>query len=230
MSDEVRACSREGCGNVADRAFCVDCEGRIRQALGDLPGLWESLREELEPSSRPGLPVSGSKDPPAPLNVQAAALRDDIEGWLKDQVTALRHEQGYDVEPHPRLWSRPYRVVQRSAWLTRHLAVLLAAPFGATAGVELLDLHFRARSLLGLLDPPDRLPAPCFVCDMRALVRHNGESQVRCEPKAGGCGRRWQEQEYEWLVHSAATGLVEPERPANELRLASGWDGSGGRG
>lgn len=74
---------------------------------------------------------------------------------------------------------------------------------GAQACLEIMDVKWQARRLLGEVRGKDRMPMPCPVCDELALVHWHGADQVQCE----ACDGIWPEDDYHWLVRVLAADL-----------------------
>jgi hypothetical protein len=58
------------------------------------------------------------------------------------------------------------------------------------------------RRLLGVVPLRHHLPAPCpeVSCDLMTLWRNDGEDDVYCDTRQGGCGRTWSADDYARLV------------------------------
>jgi len=93
---------------------------------------------------------------------------------------------------------------------TRPAGLVLEDLDGAAAGLEVLHLHYRCRSVLGetRAAPQELLGVPCRVCDMLALRRaeppaHPDDPSWWSE--CAGCGDRMREDTYhDWVRLCAA--------------------------
>jgi len=159
--------------------------------------------------------VSASPDPPCPIRIDVAALRDEIvrvaTTWAEPVADLLRIRWDTQaVASH----TRPAVALQRA---TRILATNIPALLnlrgvevqtwadngwywahepadGLDGALELLRLHEVTRAALGRNRLVHQLPAPCpdVDCGEMRLVREDGAGQVDCE----ACGRVWTEEEY----------------------------------
>lgn len=157
--------------------------------------------------------VSGTREPPAPLDLSVDALMREMVTCLVDWDTVC-HDPPYPSGP-----VRPaVALAAASRALRRDLGGLLTQPAaaharrgrvidldGRDAGREVLRLHHRARLLLRLVKHVEECPAPCPACDTYGLTRESGSDSVWCET----CNRLMSYEEYlrwvETLLNDTAT-------------------------
>lgn len=218
-------------GALGYRAFCEACRADIDLALGDLPGYWLLLRAELGTPASDGLHMHMPFGPSVPIRLDIdAQMRLMIEtlcSW-EERVRDMARLTILDT-PLSR-WRRGGKAIAQSArTLGLHLDVLLAlsvAPMwrlrdgvmgtedmdGAAAGLEVLHLKYRARSILGETTPPP-VPLPGIICrrkacDLRALYRAEPPQHEGAKAwwsVCAACGDRMTEPEYRtWTTRCAA--------------------------
>ena len=104
---------------------------------------------------------------------------------------------------------------------------------GADAGLEILALHHRGRSLLGQTRrPPVKLDGvPCKQCDLKELAQPADRPQYKSE--CASCGHLMTPQEYaswagQYKAYAVAMGLTPPENE-DRVPLEAARAGTGGR-
>lgn len=75
---------------------------------------------------------------------------------------------------------------------------------GADAGLEILHLHARARSMLGLTPRHEDLPVPCWSCGLKAVRRWDGSAGLADEAECSGCGETYTHDRYTLLIRQVA--------------------------
>jgi hypothetical protein len=170
--------------------------------------------------------VTSTRDLPIPISVTLEALRAEIDtelqAWAEPVAEQLNVEWDTAAMGHTRMAVRVQRAAQllanavdtllaldpqeHPAW--EHGEPVRAPEFlpdhvqdtvirdGVDGALALLHLHRLAYSAAGRTELVHRLPTPCPWCDFRALVRHNGSSEVTCE----NCRRHIEERHYSWFV------------------------------
>lgn len=194
MSD---ACAVPSCDDQTANGLCGRHTYRLRLALSELPRLYVELNIALaDPSDTTpvGSKVTTSKAPPAPINIAARALAEDMVNAVIDAETKYRRTRGWS--PTPSRGREGPQLVRSADFCARVLADLLRYEFGISFGVELLRIANIARVVLGQVRLVHRLPAPCPTCDCLALERADGADRVTC----CYCGRTFTEDEYARLV------------------------------
>ena len=193
---------------------CDGCRRRIDVDLSEIVDLYALLPTALEPGPSTGQRVSGSREAPLPLRVDPLDLalpvrnpgpvRDDARlqtghqpvavrlWWIVDDWRSVRGQGERQPEP---------TVVTLTGWLRHRLDWACDHhPAIDEAAAELRTMTGELRAVLGRSELRHRLPAPCPDCDMLTLYRDDGSDYVEC----GSCHRLWTEDEYAWLVRTAA--------------------------
>lgn len=218
----INSMVREGATIPAARGLCPPCETIVADAITQLPGDYAELVVHLgDRGGGGGERVSGSPDPPWPLNPALLTLAEHTvtEATLWAEPVAERLNITWDsrlVDRH----TRPGAALQRATRLLHaHLPVLLALPDqpvrewaqdgvyhhwtdrdGLDGAVELLRCHQQTRLYLRKTRLVHQLPAPCPSCDQVALVRYDGDDDVECRR----CRRTWAYEDYDRLVYVLA--------------------------
>lgn len=183
----------DGQPNITGEGICQYCRTRVERDLQAAPAVYTRMHLTLSPGENGETePVSGTPSPPAPLDLAkidaGRALMRTLVAWhtavaradaLMFMPTASR--EGWRVDYACKILLPR---VDRACAVAPDLAVQLAR-----------DVHYTKR-LLGELNPPYRLVAPCPECDLRALVRYDGTDVVRCR----ACGAQWAYELYRHLA------------------------------
>ena len=238
------------------RAFCESDRNLIEQCLRDLPGLEVRVHAEIGSRSRVyGPRVSTSRTPPVPINLDVDELLRDLAQVLvswHERVADVARLSAPDGTVRaacavlaPRvdvLLALPAEPMTRPVWL-RDAAALPAGTLGlvhatagyadtiqqlsgADAGLEVLNLHFRCRRLLGETRAPARhLPAPCAMpCGYKQLFEVlDGDGQwdgARCRQ----CGTQYTLEEYRDLAAEAGDTLRRAGARRRTAAVAGAWD------
>lgn len=189
------------------------CDGDrlwLHRTLGEIPTLHARLRDALVPGQAQGQRVSGSREAPLPLRVDALDLgmparlpepTDAARAHPEDQIGSLSVASVLDS------WVRDWREVRNMREIAPVPTVVTLArwlrdrlDWACTNHSAVDEFAHEMRSLLRALRAacgveevrPELLDAPCSRCDTRAMYRLPGEDRVEC----GGCGRRLTEDEY----------------------------------
>jgi predicted RNA-binding Zn-ribbon protein involved in translation (DUF1610 family) len=202
------------------RPFCDRDREYLIQAIADLPAKYMHLRTELPRTTGQGQRVSGSRTPPAPLRLDVDALMVDlthvVNTWAeivaavaglvdacRDLDTACRTLTRWvdallSLGPWPVVRYLPlHEAAQLPAGTTGHVhanagyAVANVDLDGAGAGLELLKLHARCRSTLGMTRRRDLLHVPCHQCGRIALYREEKADGLQDEAYCGHCGETY---------------------------------------
>ena len=143
------------------------------------------------PESAPSLPIRADL---IDLQAEMVAVFVAVEDAIRADRNLSRRKR--NLAPHAAL-AHALRIADAHyGWLAKDAAV--------PACNAILNVHRRARRALGLNTLVHRLPAPCPSCDMRTLIRVDGDDVVRCR----ACHTSWAESEYRLLVRV----LVEENR------------------
>lgn len=152
--------------------LCHGCIEQIQGYLGRLPHLVEALRTALKRplgSSLGGGRVSGSKEPPAPYDV-------NVDAEIVAVLEAVFRAGGWKVQIRD-LVSRP--VEPFDVW--RKGAMLRNFPLsGVERALDLRRIHNRVDQMVGLTRVWMRRQARCPECDLRTLGMWSGDDTIRC--------------------------------------------------
>lgn len=155
--------------------------------------------------------VSGSREAPVPINVDAVDLtlpphgdRLTAEGrlWWEDQIGHLSVAMELDLIA--RSWAAELRhrlpdptVPALTVWLCDRTEWACDRYLGVDADAETIArLRGTLRTMVGDVPPrPERMGAPCPGCDLVTMVRRPGEDKVECAN--GDCRRVLTVEEYD---------------------------------
>ena len=224
-------CVIDGTTELESGRVCHRCELREAQRLADIVRMHAQLGAFLEPGTTAVQRVSGSREAPLPLLVDAldlaaparvTALRpswDPEQGrmriYFEDQMGEIAVPSVLDS------WVRDWisyswcpsehlpvpTVVRLAGWLTTWLPYAVKDhPALDEYSREINDLWYALRRTVGDMPaPPVRLWTPCRDCGQLALIRQPGEDRpIRCV----NCRHDMTEDAYsQWskLVHADAT-------------------------
>ena len=162
--------------------WCSACSSRISQRLGQLDDLACILQAFADGHrDAPDSPlIAASSEPMSPS--QAGDAADDLARMLGGWEHAYRDHRKW---PYPRRdpdlasW-----ITACSAWLSSHLAAILASPLGEDFGAEVLSWHAglagQAKAGTRKLAKPMRCPG----CRQLTLTWTEGEATVHCSDPA----------------------------------------------
>lgn len=208
---------------TAPGLLCRTDTSAVRTAIQQLPMDYVELSTMLRKSSTGDGPVSGTREPPAPLRLGVAVLADEILDETERWATVVAESVGMWYLP---AGTRLQRLQCAAGWLTGLYERLLTLPAtwharldpseqllsgrdvtrcelesGMTGVLQLLDLHERTRMLGGRTQRAERMQAPCPQCHRLALERQEGASHVDCRR----CGFRTTLDSYERSASVLAT-------------------------
>lgn len=192
--------------------ICVPCERHVRDALVDLPTDYVELDTILgRTSGAAGQFVSGTPELAVPIRLAVEAVQADIVHtatiWAEAVAEILR--VGWDSR-HAALTRPGARLQRATTLLAPSLPVLFALrdvahvdwdedghlaavdQDGLDGALKLLELHDRARGVLGRTRHVNRLRTPCPECDRQALEHPDGGDVVTCTY----CRMTWTWDEY----------------------------------
>lgn len=142
----------------------------------------------------------------------------DIPGYVRVQVTNWRDrldDKGGWGDPEFVIEAAP---TQRAAdWLSVHLDWALAQPFAADLVREITDATWTARRRFPVDAEPKVADAQCFECGNQ-LICHSGDEGYSPDYICGGCGQRYNEEQYK----QALLYLRTREQAAMEVRITAG--------
>ena len=227
---------------IADEEnICEDCARTAGWEIGDLPGDYFDLSNNLVPRTTPS---DGMPPPPNPAE-SSPPLDLSVDELMRAIVWAsalweipLREHLALPPAPDGPTGIRPGYLTSRACLLLAGRVVDLAAlpPMwsyidgvdaepvladGVAAIRTLRSLHRRARQKLGVTGFAIRLPGICPApsCGAADLRRSSGSDEVHC----GACARRWPWTEYRRYVALVGSGelLPQPAPTTRNLRGAS---------
>lgn len=197
-------CQRSGCRgpdghpNPTPRALCEPCRALLDRTLDGFPRWYVQLGQELPKGSSGGEIVSGTREPPLPLNFGILALQDDLARLVRECETVVRRVQAHT--PPVETLSQGLQVYTGVIYLRTHLSVLVALPDAVEWTERILRLHRQIERRIGDGKVFHRLPAPCPACDSLALVREDGAETVECRH----CFESMSVEVYAHFVHELA--------------------------
>lgn len=175
--------------------ICAHHAQRLARTLDALPRLFAELATLRIPTQREADKVTTSRTPPVPINLQARACQEDMLRAIADAERLLRYARRWS--PRPPRGREGGTLAAGVAWCRTHLEALVTLDsVGDTLAAQLFTAADMAHRLLGHVERPTQLPAPCPSCDTLGLERGNGWSVVKCRY----CGRTFHEDEYDRLV------------------------------
>lgn len=160
--------------------LCHACIADIQRCQDDLPALQKALRAFIGKGTTAawGETVSGSREPPAPLNVSVLDLIDEIgdvifrdRGAVRDLVT--QPETVFEVWRNDVQTLRSLDGVERALWIR--------------------SVHRRADKIVGLSHTWERKGAPCRHCGGFTLGGWSGTNAIHCT----SCGAVMTRDDYE---------------------------------
>src|SRR5688500_16889232 len=193
---------------------CDLCRHRFGSRLWELRDLHALLPAALAPGRGGGERVSGSREAPVPLRLEAldlAAAADPADRELfargvlgidTDQVGSL--SVATILQPHcvemARLLELPAPAPDVSvmvSWLSRHTAwAFTDYPEVVDLVEDVTTLVYGMRTLLNVSRKPIYLKDPCPSCAVKALRRDPGGGEVEC----GHCRRTWPHDQFDRLA------------------------------
>ena len=189
-------CVIDGTTELESGQVCHRCELREAQRLADIVRMHAQLGAFLEPGTTAVQRVSGSREAPLPLRVDALDLAAParvvaIRGYFDDQMGEISVATVLDswvrdwIDVRDRGENLPVPVVARLGnWLSMRLDwACMDHPAIDEYSDEIGSLWYALRRTTGDM-PPKPEPCggvPCKRCDLRALYRENdGSGDVRC--------------------------------------------------
>lgn len=172
--------------------LCTGHAKRLERLLAEMPLAHRWLRANLVPGgSGDSDKISGTKSPPAPLRIEALDQADLIEAQLLSWAENVAQDRSLKA---------PVRPQDCAAMLRRQVGWIAEQEWVADLIAEVGDSVNGARRIAPWEAGIHRLPAPCPQCDRMTLTRRDGDSEVACDEKMGGCGAWWDEESYRRLV------------------------------
>lgn len=219
---------------------CDACRDRLPRTIAEIVELWKQLPDAMPRDQSNGQRVTGSREAPVPLNVDALdlalparvpeasaegrkhpedqvghpAVASILDQWCRDWRDEMAFAQSLPVPTVPEL---ARFLINRCDWAAdRHPAV---DEFASEMG----RLRAVLRGVLGLIEPPAEFcdGVVCRKCDRYALYRES--DYVECDH----CGLLYSESEYEeW----AALIAGQVRCPVCDARVAKAVRGRAARG
>jgi hypothetical protein len=189
--------------------LCRKCAAVVRGALRELPLAYTALNSAkfLTRTASADEERRGRSDvPPSPS--PGADHQDEIcrvtAAWEDD----LRKHLG-----HPAAAARETALTPAVEYLNAHWQAMIERPEAAPDFAdEVWRLHRVSVAMVKNKPVRKHLPVPCPSCDALSLVQEEGLAlkpwYVECLERAGGCGRLYQETEYQWLTQLLTGGHV----------------------
>jgi hypothetical protein len=218
---------RWSCQRMTSAGLCPRCAERSGTWLAELADLLPRLPDALMPgSSGEGPRVSGSREAPLPLRVTTLNLLGPAAGWDRsalDRGDGRSGEMQFGDEPLLSVllgWARHVaferrlvlptegtvysmgRLLALRSFLATHHAWSVQQFWADEYAADVQAMWRTCRRLLGVVPLRHHLPAPCpeVSCDLMTLWRNDGEDDVYCDTRQGGCGRTWSADDYARLV------------------------------
>lgn len=203
----TRCTTTDDLGNplLINTPLCDPHRTKAQNAIQRMPRLYTELNMALAPGSTTAADpdrVTASKERPLGIATEMRAMQEDILSILAFAEMHIRMHLDWSPTP-PRGREGP-TVTAAARLVHAHLDTMLRLNLGYELDntrrpwpERVLDLTWRARQGLGQTNaPPARLGEPCPTCEMKALQRANGASEVVCKY----CGRIFTEADYDRLV------------------------------
>ncbi|MEU1883490.1 hypothetical protein ABZ470_39805 [Streptosporangium sp. NPDC020072] len=231
MPETTRLCAVEDCGGEHEARgvepgleLCGWHLDRLRRDLEVTPLLVRWLSLHTIPSGGGAEPVSGSREPAAPVRLDVLSMLlpgavhpppDDedqvgppsIPSTLAAWVWQVCEERGL---AGPERWDD---VPQLTGWLLPHLEWCAARPWADQLCTEIAALRRCTHALVPWkVHRTEKIGVPCPTCDLQALAQIAGEEYIECDERVGGCGRLMRAEEYSAYV--AALARATPESAA----------------
>lgn len=225
----------------SQRGLCRRCFGMVRGAIGSIEGDYAKLNGAVGDHASSGeVHVSGTREPPMPLNGTVLALRSTLSEWAEAAMWAVAEPLGIDVRERHKAKGWPVKdgpvITQAGRILPENLKLLLDAPEqsvtvwvstgfairdmdGIDIAMKLCDIHHEVNQVLGLTNPRIRLSLPCpkYDCGTHGTVgMDNGSTEITCT----ACGGAWSQAEYDWLSKLLITDEQEKETAMLKYLLA----------
>jgi hypothetical protein len=217
------------------RGLCRRCYAAVQRSVMALQADSEALNAAIgDKTQSANLHVSGTPEPPMPLNGTVLALHSSLGEWCEAALWMVAETLGIDPKIRHKAKGWPVRdkpvIAQAARVLPDNLRALLTAPQqsvsvwfktggweaveldGVDVALKLSDLHHDVETLLGQTHQRRRLSMPCPILDCGAptLGINNGSTDIDCMT----CGGRWTEREYNWLAHMI---MAEHEHEETEM-------------
>ena len=204
---------------VESGSVCPPCITAINATLADIDDLTRQLPAALLPGANRTEHVSGTPEPPLPLQLGPLDLLMPARPLRLSQA-AVREDQTGDLSVASTLdtWVRDWRTYQYRERLPRPTVPRLVRwlryrlhwacdnhPAMDDFADEIRELRGRLRSVLGYSAPQkERVKGvPCRQCDQLTLFRRPGDERIHCEDEA--CSAILYPDEYErWTQLLAA--------------------------
>jgi hypothetical protein len=195
--------------------LCQRCRSRLSSLLIQLPSLAAWLEENIAATSNPNGPkISGSREDPMPLRPD---ILDLVGPTSSREISVTLDPNAVEQYGEPSLldvigswcllvseernddWPPRNDLTTLCRWLHSQLDWIVAQLWVDDLLSNLQDTARKAERLAPR-DPEHRwLKPPCPSCNRKALVFTRGIG-IACQAKIGGCGRTWEDDEYDRLI------------------------------
>lgn len=211
--------AKQGAQIEQETGLCASCRRNLARTLAALPRDYVELALVLGRSDQAGgEPITGTPEAPIPLRCDVEAIQAEMTHeamcWAESTAEQLNitmdtqlsrnSRPGANLDHSCRLLARAVdtllalRQAEHVGWVNGNRAVVWRD--GVEGAVLLLDLHHRARHLLGRTRLVHRLPAPCPRCERLALERADGSEAIWC----ASCGTYYTWDRYYELCDALA--------------------------
>lgn len=170
--------------------LCHGCITQIQQYLERLPHLLSALRLSLGRSmgsSLGGGRVSGSKEPPAPFNV-------NVDAVLVEAVEVVERAGGWQIRVAD-LVNQSY--MPFTIWRNGHRRESYPLS-GVERALDIRRIHRAVDKMVGLSPVWSRKPGNCPGCSLQTLGSMSGTDLVTCTNSACGLSFTFDEYERDW--------------------------------
>lgn len=214
-------------------ALCGGCLKGVQRSVEKAAQTWVELHGAIgDRTAGPSQRVSGTRNPPIPLNVDVAAVMDRLIEWLVVAALRVADVMGMDesVEPESRITAEHARVLQKcrniiepnierlidtpedtvTVWRRTGESTTFRDLTGADVAYEIMVAQ---RFGWRILHPKDGQYYPCPLCHSPKVSRivrwssHRAKDVMEC----GNCGKSWKYDDYQ-IMCNVALRAVEEER------------------
>lgn len=194
-------CTMPGCTGMARTKVCEGHAKEVHSNVTEFPITYVRLRRALIPSQSRSEHVSGTRAPQAAMSISVWSVMEDMVETVERWAVLAREHRG--TEPLVTLGRHGPRLHRSVAALQRHGELLLDLSVAEEYVTDMRRIKSRAEVALKADNLLHRLDVPCPACEIKALVRKDGDEWVLC----AACGARWDEQSYQRLVKVLAYQL-----------------------
>ncbi|MFJ4653884.1 hypothetical protein ACIP5Y_21685 [Nocardia sp. NPDC088792] len=217
MGDSIRPCTYPNCGGrdsdpaLTGLGMCEHCQAQFARLLGRLVVDWVNLATNLPTPAQRARERRSSQQVYGHPAEWASDTAAEIATVLNETHDALADYLIQSPAPHP---GTGELVRVRAAWnfLECRIPDLAMYPGGEDAAIEMIDLHGKIRSRLGLNRARQILPTPCPSCELRTLFRSVDAHTDSIE--CGACGHVIREDHYPFYTRLVLDTILSSEPAA----------------